>query len=201
MESEEKTSQKTTEQVKEPAAAPVKIKKGAKKTFFEVSAPFTGAKVTAYGGSADELVGKSVKLDLTRSLKGKNFEMRAKIFKNPEGNLEAEPIGLWLAGSYIRRMMRTGIDYVEDSFITECKDKKVLMKPFMITRNKVSRSVRRELRNNAKKFLEGYAKAREGHEVLGDITANRLQKELFLRLKKIYPLSFCEIRVFEILNK
>ncbi|MEM4271817.1 MAG: hypothetical protein QXD13_01880 [Candidatus Pacearchaeota archaeon] len=197
---EEKAKISSTEQQAKESAAPViKVRKGAKKVFFEVNAPFTGAKIALYGSSPDELVGKNMKIDLTRSLKGKNFELRAKIFKNSKGDLEAEPTGLWLAGSYIRRMMRTGIDYVEDSFITECKDKKALIKPFLITRNKVSRSVRRELRNNAKKFLEGYAKAREAKEILGDITANKLQKELFLKLKKIYPLSFCEIRVFEIL--
>ena len=189
---EEKTQQQTA------VAAPAKLKKGAKKAFFEVSAPFTSAKIALYAGSADELVGKTVNVDLTRVLKGKNFELKARVFKNESGALEAEPTGISLAGSYIRRMMRTGIDYVEDSFGAECKDKKVIAKPFMITRNKVSRSVRRELRNTAQKFLKDYFKARTAKEVLGEITSNKVQKDLFLKLKKIYPLSFCEIRVFEI---
>ena len=93
---------------------PAKVKKGAKKAFFEVKAPMTASKIQLYAASPDELEGKIVKLDLTRSLKGKNFELSLKVKKTAEG-LEGEPVGLELMGSYIRRMMRTGIDYVEDS--------------------------------------------------------------------------------------
>jgi|SRR3990172_3352596 len=177
---------------------PTKAKKGAKKGFFEVRTPLTATKIQLYGSSADELVGKVVKLDLTRSLKGKNFELRLRTLKSSDGGLEAEPISLELAGSYIRRMMRLGIDYVEDSFVAEMRDGKGRFKPFMITRNKVSRSVRNELRNTAKKFVESYAKTRATREIFTDIITNKLQKELFIRLKKIYPLALCEIRVFEL---
>lgn len=177
-----------------------KIKKGAKKAFFEVKTPITATKIQLYGYSADALDGKIVRLDLTRSLKGKNFELRLKVVKDNEG-LRAEPVGLELIGSYIRRMMRLGIEYVEDSFVAECKDGKVRIKPFMITRNKVSRAVRREIRNNARKFLEGYLKTRTREEAFTDIITNKLQKELFIRSKKIYPLSLCEIRIFELVNE
>ena len=177
-----------------------KAKKGAKKGFFEVRTPLTATKIQLYGSSAEDLDGRVVKLDLTRSLKGKNFEFRLRA-KNNEGILEAEPIGLELIGSYIRRMMRLGIDYVEDSFVAEMKDGKARVKPFMITRNKVSRAVRNELRNTTKKFVEAYLKMRVSKEVFTDIITNKLQKELFIRLKKIYPLALCEIRIFELVNE
>jgi ribosomal protein S3AE len=176
-----------------------KAKKGVKKTFFEVRTPLTATKIQLYGTSAEELEGKVVKLDLTRSLKGKNFELSLKVVKN-EGVLEAEPIGIELLGSYIRRMMRVGIDYVEDSFVAECRDGKARVKPFMITRNKVSRAVRRELRNTARKFVEGHMKTRDTREIFTDIITNKMQKELFIRLKKIYPLALCEIRIFELVQ-
>ena len=172
-----------------------KVKKGVKKGFFDVKAPITATKIQLYGNSAQELEGKVVKLDLTRSLKGKNFELRLRVKNTTEG-LEGEPVSIELIGSYIRRMMRTGIDYVEDSFIAEMKDGKARVKPFMIARYKVSRDVRKELRNNARKFLEEYLKARTAKEAFADITTNKVQKELFVRLKKVYPLALCEIRVF-----
>lgn len=175
-----------------------KLKKGTKKSFFEVRAPMTATKIQIYSTSEEEIEGKVVKLDLTRNLKGKNFELRMKIVKK-ENVLEAEPISIELIGSYVRRMMRTGIDYVEDSFVAECKDAKARAKPFMITRNKVSRAVRRELRNNARKFIQEYLKTRIAKEIFNDIMTNKIQKELFMKLKKIYPLALCEIRVFEIL--
>ena len=181
----------------EEKQTPTKAKKGAKKAFFEVRAPITATKMQVYGASEEDFVGKVVKLDLTRILKGKNFEMRLKI-ANKEGFLEGEPISLELVGSYMRRMMRTGIDYVEDSFLIELKDGKARVKPFFITRNKVSRSVRNELRESAKKFLTEYFKVRGARESFSDVMSNKVQKDLFIKLKKIYPLALCEIRVFEL---
>lgn len=174
-----------------------KTQRAQKKIFFEVKAPLTASKIYLYGASAEELNGRAVKLDLTRSLRGKSLELGLKI-KLVDGSLVAEPVGVELVGSYIRRMMRKGADYVEDSFKAECRDAEVVIKPFMITRNKVSRAIRKELRNQARKFLEGYIKNRSTNEVFGEIMANKIQKELSLKLKKVYPLALCEIRIFEI---
>ena len=176
-----------------------KLKKGAKKEFYDVEAPLVSTKISLLAYSPEELDGKFVKLDLTRSLRGKALEFKMKI-KNESGKLVGEPVSLWLAGSYIRRAFRKGIDYVEDSFVAECKDAKVVVKPFLITRNKVSRAVRRELRNTGRKFLEGHFKTREVLELFNDIMSNKLQKELSFKLKKIYPLALCEIRVFEVVR-
>lgn len=177
----------------------VKVKKNIKKAFYEVAVPMTSTKVSLYAGSSEELVGKVIKLDLTRSLKGKSLELKFKV-KNDGEKLIGEPTKMELVGSYIRKMMRTGTDYVEDSFVAECKDGKAIVKPFLITRNKVSRSVRNALRNEARKFLEGHLRARNIRDIFSEMTANRVQREMSLRLKKIYPLALCEIRVFEVSN-
>lgn len=176
-----------------------KSKREAKKSFFEVSAPLTSAKIALYASSPTALQGKIVKLDLTRSLRGKNLELSLRVNAEQE-QLNSEPVSLELAGSYIRRMMRKGTDYVEDSFITSFKDGKAVIKPFMITRNKVSRTVRRELRNTARQHLEAYATTRTAKEMFADVMANKIQKDLSLKLKKIYPLALCEIRVFRIVE-
>ncbi len=176
----------------------VKAKKLQKKSFFDVTSSLTAAKISLYAASAEELNGRIVKLDLTRSLRGKGLELKLKV-KVEGSNLNSEPISLELAGSYIRRAFRKGADYVEDSLITECKDAKILIKPFMLTRNKVSRAVRRELRNAAREFLISYLKIRTSKELFTDIMTNKVQKELSLKLKKIYPLAFCEIRIFKLL--
>lgn len=173
------------------------VKKGMKKSFYNVEAPITATKISVYGSSLDEFEGRVIKLDLTKSLKGKSIEVRMKI-KNEGGKLTANPTSLILAGSYIRRAMRRGIDYVEDSFAANCRDFLVRIKPFMITRRKVSRSVRNNLRNNAKNYIEGYVKIRTAKELFSDIMTNKLQKGLVTKLKKTYPLAMCEIRIFEI---
>lgn len=174
-------------------------KRNLQKTFFEVKAPLTSAKISLYGSAPEEFEGKVVRLDLTRSLRGKNLEVLMRV-KNQEGVLIAEPIATSVFGSYIRRMMRKGADYVEDSFVAQCKDASLIVKPFLITRNKVSRAVRNSLRETAREFLTAYLTPRISLELFTDVMTNKIQKELSLKLKKIYPLALCEIRVLSIVR-
>jgi len=180
--------------------AETKTKKSAKKSFYDLDAPMTSVKISLYGSSVEEFDGKVVKLDLTKSLRGRSVELKMKI-ENENGALRAVPISANLAGSYIRRALRKGSDNVEDSFSAECMDAIVIMKPFLITRMKVSRAVRRVLRDNAKKYILDYIRIRSVKELFSDIITNKLQKGMSLKLKKIYPLAFCEIRVFEVVEK
>src|SRR3989338_4364737 len=178
----------------------IKTKKGGKKDFYDVEAPMTAVKISLYGSSAEDFDGQVVTLDLTKSLRGKSLELKMRI-NNVDGKLKAEPISINLLGSYVRRSMRRGADYVEDSFNVNCKDAKIVVKPFMITRRRVSRAVRRALRINARKFLEGHLKIRMTKEVFSDIIANKIQRGMALKLKKIYPLAFSEIRFFGIIGE
>ena len=168
-----------------------------KRKFFEVKVPFTNTKAHLYGSTLEQFENNIIKLDLTRNLRGKNLELRAKV-KKVDQELDSDPISLELLTSFVRRMMRKGSDYVEDSFETDCKDGVLRVKPFMLTRKKVSRAIRNELRVATKKFIESHFKIRTIHELFSDTMANKIQRELFIKLKKIYPLSLCEIRVIEV---
>ena len=162
-----------------------KTQKIQKKEFFEVKVPMITTKVMLYASSPDELVGRIIKIDLTRSLRGKSLELRLKVKK--EGNdLIGIPTEIELIGSFIRRMFRNGIDYVEDSFNAECKDMKVVIKPFMITRNKVSRSIRNELRNKARDFLAGRLKTGAVSKIRlrADAPRRAIQAGLAVKFKK-----------------
>ena len=91
-----------------------KIKKNIKKSFYEISAPLTSTRIELYASSPEELDGKTIKIDLTKSLRGKSFELKLRI-KNKDNSLVAEPESLILVMSYVRKIMRKGSDYVEDS--------------------------------------------------------------------------------------
>jgi len=177
-----------------------KSKKKQVNQFFEVKVPLISSKISVYGPSLEFFEGKVVRIDLTRTLRGKNVELLLKI-KNTGEALDGEPVSLNVFGSYIRRMMRPGISYVEDSFQVECKDAIVRIKPFMITRKKVPRSLRNSLRLETRAFLKAMCVPRTSLELFGELMTSKIQKELSLKLKKLYPLAFCEIRVFEIEKK
>ncbi|MEK6890118.1 MAG: hypothetical protein AABX35_02920 [Nanoarchaeota archaeon] len=181
-------------------AQEIKKKKNVQKQFFEVKAPLTSTKIMLYAASTEELEGRTIKLDMTKNLRGKNLELIMKV-KKGENGLEAYPISSRLVSAYMRRMVRKGTDYVEDSFTTKCKDYELVVKPFLITRKKVSRAVRNELRKSAQEYLKGIMTPKTSLELFSDIMVGKIQKELSLRLKKIYPLALCEIRIFEIIDK
>lgn len=177
----------------------VRQKKGAKKSFYEIQAPLTATKIHLYSTGPEALIGKNIKLDLTKSLRGKSFELKLRV--NQEGDkLIATPEQIHLAITYIRRVIRKGTDYVEDSFESNARDSKIRIKPFLIARRRISRKIIKILREEARKQLESYIKTRTSEELFSEIISNKLQKMLATKLKKIYPLALCEIRMLTVLG-
>ncbi len=170
-----------------------------KKKFFSVDIPIIKSEIELVGKTIEELNNRTIKLDLTRQLRGKSVEAVLKI-KVEKNSATAYPIKMVLMPYFIRRMIRKRISYVEDSFTAPTQESLVQIKPFLITRNKVSRIVRKTLRNLTKNWIEDYLAERKDEEIFDDLLTNRLQKPLSLKLKKTYPLSLCEIRVLKIIR-
>jgi len=170
-----------------------------KKRFFEVDMPIINKETPLQAYELEDLEGRNIIYDLTRILKGKNLIMSLQV-KIEDGKAIAYPKKIQLLPCYIQRMMRKGTNYVEDSFTAKCKDNQVRIKPFLITRRKVSRAIRKALREKAREDLIEYSKTKTSEEFFEDVMRNTVQRELSLRLKKIYPLSLCEIRILSIEN-
>ena len=168
-----------------------------RKKFFEAELPLIKKQISLIAYEPQELDGRIVKYDLTRFLKGKNTILHAKV-KKKEERIIAEPYKIELVHSALTRMVRKGTDYIEDSFSANCKDAQVKIKPFLVSRRKIHRSVRKALRNKAKEEILDLIREKTTEELFEEIMRNQIQKTLSLTLKKIYPLSACEIRVFEI---
>lgn len=144
-----------------------------------------------------DLNNRFIKYDLTRIFKGKSMLITFKT-EVKEDEVDAIPKELRLMPFYLRRMVRRGTNYVEDSFSTETKDSIVRIKPFLVTRRKVSRAVRKALRNKTKEELTLWAKENTSEKMFDEVLKNKIQRELSIKLKKIYPLSLCEIRVLKV---
>ncbi len=174
-----------------------------RRKFIEVEIPLLKTIIELLGNSPKELENKTLKLDLTRYLKGKSVEGTF-IVTIEKNKVIANPLKLKLMPYFIRRMFRKKISYVEDSLLAPSQESLIIVKPFLMTRKKVSRAVRKTLRNKAKNWIEDYLIVRKNEEIFSDLLSNKLQKPLSLVLKKTYPLSLCEIRILEIkrpLNK
>ncbi len=171
-----------------------------KQKFFDVEIPLINKIANLRAFELKDLNGKFIKYDLTRILKGKSAIIQLKV-KIEDNQAIAFPRKIRLMSSYLKRMVRKGTNYVEDSFSVDCEDFQLRIKPFLITRRKVSKAVRKALREKAKEELIKYVKDKNAETIFQDLLKNQIQKPLSLKLKKIYPLSFCEIRVLEAKEK
>jgi ribosomal protein S3AE len=171
-----------------------------KKKFFDVEMPLIGKQTQMQAYEIPELEGRFMKYDLTRILRGKSLMLTLRV-KVENGKATTVAKKVVLMPYFLRRMVRKGTNYVEDSFSTECKDAILKIKPFLVTRKKVSRAVRAALRIKAKEELIAYVKDKTSEQLFDDVLKNQLQKPLSQKLKKIYPLALCEIRVLESKDK
>jgi ribosomal protein S3AE len=168
-----------------------------RKKFFDVEIPLIKKETQAVALVLEDLEGRHIKYDLTRILRGKSIMFQGKI-KIEKDKAIAYPKQIKLMPYYLKRMVRKGTNYVEDSFSAETKDAQVKIKPFLVTRRKVSRAVRKALREKAREELIKYLKTKTTEELFQEILRNVLQKSLSLKLKKVYPLSLCEIKVLKV---
>jgi ribosomal protein S3AE len=171
-----------------------------KKKFFDVEIPIVGKQTQMQAYELSELNGRFLRYDLTRILRGKSIMLTLKV-KVEKDEAITTPKKLELMAYFLRRMIRKGTNYVEDSFDAECKDAKLRIKPILVTRRKVSRAIRKELRNKMKEELTEYVKNKESAQLFDEVLKSQVQKVLSIRLKKIYPLALCEIRILEAKDK
>ena len=168
-----------------------------RKKFFDIEIPLIKKQTQLLAYEAKELGGKYITYDLTRILRGKSLILQA-ITTIQGDKIIAIPVKLTLMPYFLKRMVRKGSNYVEDSFSAKCKDAQIRIKPFLVTRRKVSRAVRCALREKAREELIEYVKNKDAEIIFDEVLKGQIQKPLSLKLKKIYPLSLCEIRILKI---
>lgn len=164
-----------------------------KQRFFDVELPILKKETQLYAFDIEELKGRTVIYDLTRLLRGKSVLLKLNVTVT-DGKASATPKEMTLLPYYLRRMIRKGTSWVEDSFDAPIKESKARIKLFLVTRKKVSREVRKALREKAREETMNFVKEKTEEQLFEDLLQNRIQKHLSTNLKKIYPLSLCEVR-------
>ncbi len=164
---------------------------------YNVLVPYIGQEFSVLAPNPEKLPGKLMKLDMTRMLRGRNVEAVIKIVKK-EDRLVGEFQSLKVIQAYIKRMMRKNVSWIEDSFSCKSKDLQFRIKPFMITKKKVHRSLKKELRENTNRLICEYVTGHTSEEIFEDVVKGTLQKQVVMGLKKIYPVAFFEIRILKI---
>ena len=171
-----------------------------KKRFFDVEIPIIKKETQMQAFEVSELEGRIISYDLTRYLKGKSAILQMTV-KTKGDEISLSPRQIKVLPYFLKRMVRKGTNYVEDSFSTECKDAVLQIKPFLVTWRKVSREIRKGLRKKAIVDLINYAKDKKVSDIFEDVIRGDIQKYLSSNLKKVYPLSLCEIRILKVVKE
>lgn len=172
-----------------------------KKIWFNIVTPkelgnFTIGETTAL--DSQQLVGRNVRVNLmsmTNDPKKQNIQITFNIKSIRDKNAVTELTRYELQPGYVKRMVRKGRGKIEDSFITETKDKvKIRIKPILITRTKTQRSKQTLVRNIAREFIKEKLKTQNFSDLINDAISTKMQRELREKLTKIYPLALCEFK-------
>lgn len=184
----------------------VRALKKAKKKWVKISSQkqfFKGQEIgESYTANPTNMIGKVLKVNLmtlTGDPKKQSFNARFKITNSEDTGATADFIGYRMANSQVKRLVRRATKKIEDSFVIETKDKvKIRIKPLLLTKNITNKSVLTALRKKSREFIGERFKATDYSAIVSEILVGKLQKDLRLSLKKIYPTNVVEIKA---LNK
>jgi len=108
-----------------------------KNKFFEVEIEMLNKNIFLLSDKVENLENRIIKYDLSKILRGKNTILTLKT-NVKEGKVDSKATKLQILQPFFQRIMRKNVSYVEDSFSGTCEDGSVKIKPFLVTRRKIS---------------------------------------------------------------
>lgn len=147
------------------------------------------------------LVGRTIDANLAyinQDPKSQNVKIKFRI-KDVKGNeCVTEVISYEMLATYIKRVIKPGKEKMDDSFTYQTKDNvNVAIKTLILTKAKTKHSILSNIRNKSHEFLREYCKKADYKSLIINLVSHTLQKDLKNTLKKIYPLSVCEVRMMQ----
>lgn len=149
----------------------------------------------------DNLIGRTVQvslMELTNDIKKQHMKLIFKVEGIKDNHAITSVVAFEVSPLYIRRMVRREKKKIDDSFIVETKDNvKVRIKTFFVTKAMTSNRTVTDLRKKARLILTEEIKKLDYNSFVLAVVSYEIQKKLHSELKKVYPLSVCQIRCFE----
>ena len=144
-----------------------------------------------------DLVGKYLSLNLsnfTNDMKKQSIIVKFKAVSIVDNQAHTNVVGLELTNSYVKRLVRRGKSKVDDSFIVHTRDnKKLRVKPLIITNTRTNNSIQSKIRVEAKALIIEAVKSLSADEFFESIISTKIQRDLKDKLSKIYPLRYVDL--------
>lgn len=178
-----------------------------KKRWFMINSPkLMGEKPIgeSYLSDINAAIGRNVTVNLmqlTGDMKNQSSSVKFEITGVQDNALVTKLCSYTFSPATIKRFVRRRMTRIDLSLLVNTKDNVAIrIKPFLLTRQKVSRSVEHALRAKLKEELIDLVKKTPYEELFNQVLKHRLQKELKTNLNKIYPIKNIQIRVLEKLS-
>ncbi|NTV23976.1 MAG: hypothetical protein HGA85_06435 [Nanoarchaeota archaeon] len=187
-------------EMKKASKAAIKVKK---KQWFPLFSPKSmGEKPIGESFLEDPqtAIGRTVQVNLmqlTGDVKNQSADMKFEIVDYKEGKLETKVIGYSFSTATIKRYIRRHMTRIDDSLVVKTLDGvKTRIKPFILTRSKVTRTVEYTVRATAKQEIIAFVNKTNYEDMFNLVIRYSMQKELKDKLSKIYPVKNVEIKFF-----
>lgn len=179
------------------------VSKGKKKKWFKIIAPksFNNQVLgESYIYDSKQLLGKNLKVNmmtLSRDPKQQHLNLSFEI-KQIDGDKGLTRLkGFEISPAFLKRIVRRGKNRVDMSFTCRTKDKLVRVKPIILTRSLTHNPVLTSLRESTVHLVTKTFANYQFEDVIKDLLAYKIQRQIKEDLKKIYPLKSFDIRVIK----
>ncbi len=147
--------------------------------------------------SSENLIGKNITVSLsllTNDMKKQNTKITFKIIDTKD-KIKTQVKKIELQQTSVKRIARKGKNKIDDSFTAKTKDNvSIRIKPIFLTKNKTTKPVLTSIRKKAKALLTEKISLLNYSDLIYQIVNFRIQRDLRDKIKKIYPVSFYQIR-------
>ncbi|MEO2154292.1 MAG: hypothetical protein ABGW69_00620 [Nanoarchaeota archaeon] len=110
-------------------------------------------------------------------------------------------IGYEMINAFVKRIVKKRTDRVDVSEVYLTKDREVVrVKPLVITASNTSYSVRKAIRHTMSEFIKEKLENLTYEGFIKEFISGKLERELFDRVSKIYPVKYAKIRKFELIE-
>ncbi len=155
----------------------------------------------SFVGEPQELVGRCVTVSLmglTGDPQKQSVSVSFKITGIQDNKVVSELIGYQIVPSAAKKMMRRGKSKIEDSFIVETSDKKLIrVKPIIVTRGRTTHNVLSTMSKLQRAYIAKMISKMDFESFVKDVVLKKMQHGLAQLLKRLYPVGACEIRMME----
>jgi len=134
---------------------------------------------------------------LTGDPQKQNTSLKFRVTGVGKDGVNTELIGYRILPFAAKKMMRRGRNKIDDSFLLQTGDKRLIrIKPIIVTRGRTTGGVMASMRKLVRAYLARALSKMEFDQIVREVVERKLQHGLMIAIKKIYPVSTCEIREF-----